>query len=368
MSFAKKRLQNFLESAGITIGGSGSDIFVHDERLYDKFATMSFLGLGTLCLGETYMDGWWDCNKLDKVCTRIFQEQLKFAHGNSPFHHLVGKITNQQSLKKAFDIGEAHYDIGNDLYSKMLDDRMAYTCGYWQNGAKNLNEAQEAKLDLVCRKLGLKPGMEVLDIGCGWGSFLKYAAEKYGAIGTGITVSNEQIALGSKLCYDLPVTLKFMDYRDLSGRYDCVVSLGMFEHVGPKNYRKFMEVVNSVLKTDGLFLLHTIGSNMPKYSVDPWVNRYIFPGGVIPSLSQIFKASEGIFIAEDLHNFGQDYDPTLMCWYRNFTEISGRYDERFRRMFEFYLLTCAATFRAGTNQLWQIVYSHGVYGGYKAIR
>lgn len=280
-------------------------------------------------------------------------------------------LGNPQRPSKAFEVGEKHYDIGNDLYEAMLDSRMTYTCGYWKD-AHNLEEAQEAKLDLVCKKLGLKPGHRILDVGCGWGSFLKYASERYGVRGVGITVSKEQAALARERCKGLPIEIRLQDYRDTEGTYDHIASLGMFEHVGPKNYRAYFSKIKTLLKDGGLFLLHTIGSDITA-PVDPWIEKYIFPNSQIPSLRQVADALEGLFIMEDWHNFGADYDTTLMAWFSRFDahweEFKHRYDERFYRMWKYYLLVSAASFRARKNQLWQIVLSpQGVPGGYTSIR
>ncbi|EKD33554.1 MAG: hypothetical protein ACD_76C00004G0005 [uncultured bacterium] len=254
----------------------------------------------------------------------------------------------------------------------MLDNSMTYTCGYWKD-ASTLDDAQEAKLDLVCKKIGLKHGDSVLDIGCGWGSFAKFAAEKYKAKVLGVTVSKEQIKLGQGLCRGLPVELRLQDYRKISGSFDHIVSLGMFEHVGYKNYRIFFEVVRRCLKDNGLFLLHTIGGNRSVHSTDPWIGKYIFPNSMLPSASQIASATEGLFVMEDWHNFGSDYDKTLMAWHSNFEKnwgsLMAHYDERFHRMWQYYLLSCAGSFRARQNQLWQIVYSkNGIINGYNSVR
>jgi cyclopropane-fatty-acyl-phospholipid synthase len=254
----------------------------------------------------------------------------------------------------------------------MLDRRLTYSCGYWKN-AKTLDEAQEHKFDLICRKLNLQPGQRILDIGCGWGSFMKYAAEKYHVSCVGITLSQKQLALGNELCQGLPIEIRLMDYRDLREQFDHVVSIGMFEHVGYKNYSDYMLVVRSCLKNNGLFLLHTIGGNKSTIINDPWIEKYIFPGGMLPSINQISKAIEGRFVMEDWHNFGADYDRTLMCWYANFSanwvNIKDRYDDRFFRMWKYYLLSCAGAFRARDNQIWQVILSkNGVPGGYVSIR
>jgi cyclopropane-fatty-acyl-phospholipid synthase len=247
-----------------------------------------------------------------------------------------------------------------------------YSCGYWKD-ATSLDEAQEAKLDLVCSKLGLRPGMRVLDIGCGWGEALKFAAERYGVSGVGITVSQEQAEYARRLCHGLPIEIRVQDYRDVDERFDRSWSIGMFEHVGVKNYRRYFDVVRRCLTDDGLSLLHTIGGEESTNHTDPWIAKYIFPNSMIPSAAQIAQYSEGLFVIEDWHNFGADYEKTLLAWRDNFElawpTLQARYGERFRRMWEFYLCAAAATFRARRDQLWQVVLSpHGVPGGYQALR
>jgi cyclopropane-fatty-acyl-phospholipid synthase len=263
-----------------------------------------------------------------------------------------------QSRSKAFVIGERHYDLGNDLYQAMLDKRLNYTCGYWKE-ATTLDEAQEAKLELVCKKIGLQPGMRVLELGCGWGSFAKYAAEIHGAEVLGVTVSKEQVALGMELCKGLPVELRLQDYREVEGTYDAVISIGVMEHVGYKNYRTYMEVTDRCLKEDGIAFVHTIGGNKSGTTGEPWTDKYIFPNGMLPSIAQLGAAMEGLFVMEDWHNFGPHYDKTLMAWHANFEaawpELKAQYDERFYRMWRYYLLSSAGGFRARNNQLWQIV-------------
>ncbi len=371
---SKEKIEKLLTSADITLNGNESwDITVHNKRFYNRV-----LGGGTLALGETYMDGWWDVQDLDQFIDRALSARLdeKLITFGLLFHIFKAKVLNLQSANRAFHIGKAHYDIGNELYHMMLDPRMVYTCGYWSGNpsALDLAVAQEAKLDLVCKKIDLKSGQRVLDIGGGWGSFGKYAAEHYGANVVAVTVSKEQAVLGRELTQGLPVEIRLQDYRDINdGPYDHVVSLGMFEHVGYKNYSVYMETVYRLLKDDGLFLLHTIGSNKTSYVGDPWMGKYIFPGGMTPSVSQIGKSVEDLFVMEDWHNFGADYDKTLMVWFsnfdRNWSKLKNAYDERFYRMWKFYLLTSAASFRSRKNQLWQIVLSkHGKKGGYKSVR
>jgi len=367
----KNKFQRFLSLADIKINGDRFwDIQIYNDRFYRRVVSQ-----GSLALGESYMDCWWDAKELDQFFCKILTAELdKKVRDNRrlgvPF--LKARLLNPQRPAAALKIGEYHYDIGNELYSAMLDKRLVYSCGYWKH-ASNLDQAQEAKLDLICRKLDLRRGMKVLDIGCGWGSFAKYAAEKYGVEVVGITVSRKQVELGRLLCKDLPVEIRLQDYRDIREKFDCVVSVGMFEHVGYKNYRKFIEIVHSVLRTNGLFLLHTIGGNHSAYSNEAWIEKYIFPNSMLPSIKQIGAAIEGLFVMEDWHNFGVHYDKTLMAWFKNFKQsrdkIKSNYNERFYRMWKYYLLSCAGSFRARKNQLWQIVFSKkGVQGGYNSLR
>ena len=357
MEKSKEIVEHLFQLAGITVNGDKPyDIQVHDERVYRRAVTEGALGLG-----ESYMDGWWDAPALDQLMTRVMnanlEEKVKGSI-NLKLHVLKSMLFNFQKRSRAFQVGEQHYDAGNDLYRAMLDKRMAYTCGYWRE-ARTLDEAQEAKLDLVCRKIGLEEGMTVLELGCGWGSFARYAAEKYGARVTGVTVSKEQVELGNAECAGLPVTIELKDYRDVSGLYDRVISIGILEHVGYKNYRTYMEVVRRCLKDEGIAFIHTIGGNISATTTNPWTDKYIFPNGMLPSVAQIAAAMEGLFVMEDWHNFGPDYDKTLMAWHRNFEKawprLRERYGERFRRMWRFYLLSSAGGFRSRTTQLWQLV-------------
>jgi cyclopropane-fatty-acyl-phospholipid synthase len=362
--------RELLARAGITVSGQSPwDIHIHNPDTFKR----AFRG-GTLAIGESYMDGWWDVEDLATFFDKVFRAKIdrRFVYIGALWHFLSSRILNMQNIRRSREVGEKHYDIGNDLYKKMLDPRMVYTCGYWKD-AQTLAEAQEAKLDLVCRKIGLQKGDRVLDIGGGWGSFGKFAAEKYGAEVVAITISEEQARLGRELTRGLPVEIRMQDYRDVDEKFDHIVSLGMFEHVGYKNYRTYMKKVHAMLKDEGIFLLHTIGGNSSVFATGPWIAKYIFPNGMLPSIAQIGKSIEGLFVMEDWHNFGSDYDTTLMSWHTNFVshwdEIKDNYDERFRRMWEFYLLSSAASFRARENQLWQIVLSKsGITGGYESVR
>ncbi len=366
----RDKIQQLLDLADVRIdGGRSWDLQVHNEDLFARV-----LAEGVLGLGESYMDGWWDCERLDEFFHRVLGADLerKIRPLSDVWWVAKGKFVNLQRPSRALQIGERHYDLGNDLFEGMLDSRLLYSCGYWKN-ASTLEEAQEAKLELVCGKIGLKPGMRVLDIGCGWGGTAKYAAERCGAEVVAITVSGEQAAFARELCSGLPVDVRLQDYRNLDETFDAVLSLGMFEHVGYKNYRTYMEVVRESLRDGGLFLLHTIGGNRSVKRANAWTERYIFPNSMLPSAKQVTAALEGHFVMEDWHNFGADYDRTLMCWYRNFVRswdtLRDRYGERFRRMWTFYLLSSAGSFRSRKNQVWQIVLSpKGVPGGYASVR
>lgn len=373
-TFSKEKAKKFLARADIQINGSRPwDITVHDERLFKRAA----LG-GSLAVGESYMDGWWDAASLDELFTRVMRARLSdVSEGILMLPYLLqAKLTNMQNKRRALKVAEAHYDLGNDLYERMLDSRMMYTCGYWSSPtspAKDLDDAQEQKLDLICRKIGLKPGQTVLDIGCGWGGFLKFAAEKYGAKGVGITVSKEQLALAQERCKGLPIELRLEDYRDTTGQFDHVVSIEMIEAVGYRNFKTYFAKAHEVLKEGGFFLLQVIGADRTVKYTEPWIDKYIFPNGMLPSASQMAQAVDRLFVIEDMHNFGADYDKTLMQWFANFDaawpQLREKYGDRFYRMWKYYLLMCAGSFRARHNQLWQIVFSKGgVPGGYTTVR
>jgi len=370
-SFWFRTMEKYCTKAGVTLNGNHPwDIQINDCRTCRK----AVLG-GSLGLGEAYMDGLWDCEQLDELFHRLLRSAVErpvISRWTDAWETLHGFLINCQSRSRAFIVGEKHYDVGNELYKRMLDPYMTYTCAYWKD-AETLQAAQEAKLDLVCRKIGLQSGNTVLDVGCGWGSFARFAAERYGAIVTGITISREQMELARQRCHGLPVELQLCDYRDFHGQFDHVVSLGMMEHVGYHNYRTYARMLHRCLRPGGFALIQVIGSPVEMKATDPWINRYIFPNSMLPSVRQIGWAIDSIFHVEDWHSFGGHYDKTLMCWLENFdaawNDLRPRYDERFRRMWRYYLMLCAGIFRSKRAQLWQIVLSKGgVPGVYQAVR
>jgi cyclopropane-fatty-acyl-phospholipid synthase len=356
-SKAELYLRDLLTPTGIEINGKNPwDIQVHNPDMFSRVLRQSSLGLG-----ESYMDGWWDCEAIDQMIYRVLCANLD-AKVRGDWHMalsvLRAQLLNLQTRSRALQVGKEVYDLGNDLYCAFLDKRLNYTCGYWKD-ASTLDESQEAKLELVCRKIGLQAGMSVLEFGCGWGSFARYAAEKHGAHVVGLTISREQLTYAREECRGLPVELLFQDYREAQGQYDAVISIGMVEHVGYKNYPTYMKVVNRCLKPDGVALIHAIGSNLTVTQGEPWTNKYIFPNGMLPSIAQLGAAFEPDFVMEDWHNFGPHYDRTLLAWYEKFERawptLKDKYGERFRRMWRFYLLNSAGAFRARAQQLWQIV-------------
>ncbi|MFF7707129.1 cyclopropane fatty acyl phospholipid synthase [Pseudomonas sp. NPDC007930] len=364
-----KFARDLLAKAGIGMDGEHP----WDMRLNDVHVPEKALAEGNLGLGEAYMNGDWEANQLDEFFARLLRAGIADMVNPAAllFHAVKAKFVNLQSKSRAWKVGEQHYDLGNDFYEKMLDSRMTYTCGYWKD-AQTLEQAQAAKLDLICRKLKLQPGQRVLDIGCGWGSFMSYAAEHYGVECVGVTISREQCDWAKRRYPNLPLEFRLQDYRDVHEQFDHVVSVGMFEHVGRKNHRVYMETAHRCLKDDGLFLLHTIGKNQRHSTPDPWIDKYIFPNGDLPSIGQMGDAMDGLFVAEDMHNFGPDYDKTLMAWCENFEQawpqFSDKMGKRFWRMWRYYLLSCAGAFRARDIQLWQWVLSKkGVLGGYERV-
>ena len=350
------RLERQFAECGIDIDGPNAwDIQVNNEDFYARvFAD------GALGFGESYMDGWWDVRDLVGCIYRLLAGRLdeRSRSWRDALTWLSAALINRQRGSRAFEVAQRHYDLGNDLYEAMLDRRMIYSCGFWES-AHTLDEAQEAKLALTLDKLGLKPSQRLLDVGCGWGGALRFAAERYGVTGVGVTIAKEQAAYARRICAHLPVAIRLQDYRNMREKFDHAFSIGMFEHVGVHNYRKYMQVIRRCLHPGGRFLLHTIGGFKSTNHINPWIQKYIFPNSMIPSRAQIERAIEGIFTVRGWQSIGAHYERTLLAWRANFerswSRIASHYDERFRRMWDFYLSGSAAAFRAQKLDVWQVL-------------
>ncbi len=347
---------------------NGADVRINGDRPWDIQVHNDWLALRVLLdrsigFGDAYVDGWWDCDQLDELMCRLLRARIDRTLGlglGSQLLEWLGAIRNMQSRARASIVAKRHYDLPSEIYMSFLDPYNQYTCGYFHN-TDDLAVAQQAKLDLICRKLELAPGDRVLDIGCGWGGFAKFAAERYGVHVTGISLSDEQVTYARQFTAGLPVEIEKRDYRDITGTFDKVLVCGMIEHVGHKNYRSLMQIIHRCLAPCGLLVLQTIGSNSSVRSIDPWLDKHIFPNAMLPSMEQLAAAAEGLFVIEDLHNLRTHYISTLLAWYHrfenNWTALAKRYDERMHRLWKYYLLFCAGIFRAGNAQLWQLVFS-----------
>jgi cyclopropane-fatty-acyl-phospholipid synthase len=366
-----------LEGTGVEIGGSQPwDITVNRDRLYRRALR------GSLGIGEAYIDGDWDCLALDELFRRV----LSASKLNSPLLRtaralkvLQSRLTNLQTRRRSRAVAEEHYDIDHRMYALFLGPWNQYTCCFF-DGTDDLEQAEVIKLEMLCDKLELRPGERLLDIGCGWGGFAKYAAATRGCEVTGISLSTEQIHYARRFAHGLPVTIEKLDYRDLprSGLtpFDKISIVGMIEHVGYRNYETLMRVVHEMLKPDGLFLLHTIGNCERTTVVDPWMEKYIFRNSMAPSMDQLAAATEGCFVVEDWENYGHHYVPTLQAWHDRFNanwdrirslKTAREFDERFRRMWNYYLMSSKAAFEVEQLHLWQLVMTRrgsgrGVYG------
>ncbi len=352
----QRRMRALFGECGIDVDGPNAwDLQVHNDDFYARV-----LAGGSLGLGESYMDGWWDVRDLDGFFYRLLSARLdeRMHQWRDFFAWARAALFNLQRRGRAFQVGERHYDLGNDFYEAMLDRRMIYSCAYWKD-AHTLDEAQEAKLSLTLGKLGLKRAQRVLDVGCGWGGALRFAVENFEVTGVGITIAREQAAYARRHCEELPIAIRLQDYREMREKFDHVFSIGMFEHVGVRNYRRYMRAVRRCLHPGGRFLLHTIGGFKSTNHTDPWINRYIFPNSMIPSRAQIERAASGIFSIAGWQSIGEHYERTLLAWRANFerswSRMASQYDERFRRMWHYYLSSCAGAFRARKLDVWQVL-------------
>ncbi len=371
-SASRDLVAKILASSDVQLDGTRPwDIRVHDHRFFDRV-----LSHGSVGLGESYMDGWWHAEALDEFFDKVQRIELYKQVGrlNAFWLALKGQIINRQTARRSQDVGREHYDLGNDLYEAMLGETMQYTCGYWRS-ASTLHEAQMQKLDLIARKLHLSPNMDVLELGSGFGGLARFLTSEYRCRVVSYNISAEQVAYARDLCHGLPVRFEQRDYREAAKEpedFDRVVSIGLCEHIGYKNYRSFLNLVHARLKDGGLFLLHTIGGNASYTSTDAWIDKYIFPNGMVPSIVQLGNAMEYHWVVEDWHNFGPDYDRTLMAWWNNFNrawpDLQKKYGERFYRMWKYYLMASAGTFRSRKLQLWQIVMSKGDALSYTPVR
>ena len=364
MSYIKQKAVTLFAKADIKINGNRDwDIQVHDERFYSRL-----LFHGSIALGEAYVDGWWDCKDVEQFIYRVLHYRLvnsktyELQHFGASFlkntRFIWKKLINPQSIRRAAKDVRYHYNLGNDLFAATLDETMTYTCGYFKD-TNDLKQAQIDKMKLVCQKLNLQKGMRVLDIGCGWGSLAKYMADNYEVTVVGLTLSEEQKTFADNQCTNSDVTIELCDYRNHNGKYDRIVSIEMIEHVGAKNLKSFMQKADKNLNEDGLMLLQFDGKSESINWNYSWIEKYVFPGTVTPSMQQIAKSSENLFFLVDWHDFTKDYHLTMNCWHENFLKnwdnIKDNYDERFFRLWKFYLTCAPATALVNTQHLWQIV-------------
>jgi cyclopropane-fatty-acyl-phospholipid synthase len=369
---AERIVRRAFDDAGVEIDGTRPhDVRVHDPSFYARLARNP-----AFQLGETYLDGLWDCDAIDELLDRLVRSGVAGAHdhgGRFQLRSAWARVRNRQSRGRAGDVATAHYDLDPELYRRMLDDTMTYTCAYWRDGAETLGDAQRNKLRMICDKLDLQPGEALLDIGCGFGGLAAYAAEHRGVSVVGVTnsVQHQQIA-AARYAGRLPVEIMLLDYRrlpELGRRFDKIASIEMIEAVGPKNFPAYMKIAHDCLVPGGRFLVQSFISNESRQVCNEWFDRYIFPNGVSPSFGQLSVATAPNFGApKDVHDLGAHYPPTLMAWDHNlraaWPALSARRpcDERFRRMWHFYLRCLAGVFRAEDLRLCQIVYGKGPVG------
>jgi cyclopropane-fatty-acyl-phospholipid synthase len=375
----KPLFESLLAGSGVRLdGGRPWDVRVNRDRLYRRALR------GSLGIGESYIDGDWDCDALDELFRRVLSsnaQQRPLILAARALKAFQSRFMNLQTPRRARTVAEEHYDIDHRMYALFLGPWNQYTCCFF-DGTDDLERAEVLKLEMICDKLELKAGDRLLDIGCGWGGFAKYAAATRGCEVTGISLSDEQIRYAVEYTRGLPVSILKLDYRQLpvSGLplFDKISIIGMLEHVGYKNYATIMSVVHQMLKPDGLFLLHTIGNCEKTTVVDPWIEKYIFRNSMAPAMSQLSDAAEGRFVVEDWENYGHYYAKTLDAWYERFNANWDRiralktakpFDERFRRMWNYYLMSCKAAFEVEQLHLWQLVMTrrHSGRGVYRRV-
>ena len=359
--------RELLARADITLNGNKP----WDLKVRNDHALARVLREGSVGFGEAFMEGWFDCERIDELAHRAYQARLfeQVEVRQALIETLKVRLNPFGSRGRSHEVGEFHYDTGNDLFELMLDPNMQYSCGYWKR-ATTLEQAQRDKLELICRKLDLRPGQRLLDIGCGWTGLARYAARNFGVHVVGITVSKEQAEYGRERNNGLPIEIRIVDYRELNEQFDRIVSVGMFEHVGRRYYADYFAAAARCLKPDGLFVLHTVGYQKEE-AINPWYDKYIMPGVEFPTVANVANAAGDELAFENLHVWdGSHYDRTLMAWWDRFhaswDRLKGkRYDERFYRMWQLYLQGCAGGFRADRMRVWQFVFSKDrTPGGY----
>ncbi len=346
-----------LDRADVRLDGSRPhDIRVHDSRVFSRVAVHGSVGLG-----EAYLDGWWSTDDLEELAYRLASARLQRVTEWLPrgmVQNVTARLFNQQTRGLAQRVARDHYEMGNDLFSGFFGRYKNYSCAYFQD-TDDLDRAQRQKLDLICKKLDLRPGDRLLDVGGGWGELARHAAAEYGAKVTSINISEEQMRYARAHCKGLDVTVQRCDYRDVRGAFDKVAAIAMFTHIGQRNYRTFMQSIRRVLEPGGIFIMEGVWGNVSTNRIDAWMDKYVFPGAMIPSGAQTFQAFEDIFVAEDIHNFGPHYLKTLRAWDANFEaawpELRERYGERMHRIFNYYFRTIAGFFRARALQNWHLV-------------
>lgn len=375
MASAKRIVVDLLGRAGVgTDGREPWDLHVLDDRFYGRL-----IAQGSLGFGDSYVDGWWQCPRIDELIHRVLSYDLEADVGTGwgvRLQLLKAKLLNLQAPSRAPEVA-AHYDLGNEFFERVLGKTVMYSCAYWRR-AGDLDAAQTDKIDLVAQKLEVATGEHVLDLGCGWGAIAEHLARTRGCRVTAVTISPAQAAYVRQRCAGLPVEVIEADYRDArvvaAGPYDKVACVGMMEHVGRKNYRGFLALCARLVKPEGLCLVHTIGTSVTTDVTDPWIERRIFPGSVLPSVVDVARAAEGQLTLEDWHSLGADYDRTLVAWHDNFAGYvaSGELQrgERFNRTWRYYLLSFAGCFRTRRSiQLWQMVFAPvGRKGGHVSVR
>lgn len=339
------------------------DIIVNNNNFYTKL-----LKHGEIGLGESYVDKDWDSNNLEETLYNLIINQKKIENAiikNSP-NLIIKKLLDIPSDIFSTDNTKNdikfHYDIGNKLYENMLGKSMLYSCAYFYKQGLSLDEAQYAKLDLIAKKLNLKEGMRVLDIGCGFGTAAIYLSKKFNVNILGISLSKEQINYFNSIYTGTQVQVIYKDYRELTrehnNSYDCIYSIGMFEHIGINNHIDYYNKCFKLLKTNGTMLIHTIVSNKRLYSHNSWITKYIFPGAELPHISDFTKKYTDNWLLQDLQCIGKSYSKTLLAWKKNINDSSvfNNYDDKFKRTWNYYLLLCSAAFRAREITVFQLVY------------